>query len=311
LPSLGQLAPARAGDPQPQPNEEQDMSTIESTRESIVAEVRDHYGRIAQGELTGCGCGCGASGTEAQVSGGIGYEAAELASLPDGADLGLGCGAPIGHLRLLAGETVADLGSGAGIDAFLAAQRVGPTGRVIGVDMTPAMLERARAAAARHGYGQVEFRAGRLEALPIADGSVDAVTSNCVFNLVPDKRAVFLEVARVLKPGGRMVVSDIVLDRPLPEVLAADVLAWAGCVAGAELRGRYFQELGAAGLGEVEILRDVDYAANLAEIAPREAELLLGRVGLQFSDIAGIVRSVTYRARKLAAPCCGSGCCGS
>lgn len=284
------------------------MSTSQSSAESIVEQVRDRYGRIAEGELSGCGCG--PAGAEAQISCQVGYGADELAGLPADANLGLGCGAPIGHLELVAGETVADLGSGAGIDAFLAAQRVGPRGRVIGVDMTPAMLERARAAAARHGYAQVEFREGRLEALPIADASVDAVTSNCVFNLVPDKPAVFREVARVLKPGGRLVVSDIVLERPLPGPLANDLLAWVGCVAGAELRGRYFDELAAAGLGEVEILRDVDYAATLAAAAPEEAASLLGRAGLTLADVVGTVRSVTYRARKpAAAACCGPSCC--
>jgi SAM-dependent methyltransferase len=177
--------------------------------------------------------------------------------------------------------------------------------------MTPEMLAKARAVAARNGYTNVEFRQGRLEALPIDDASVDAITSNCVINLVPDKSAVFREVARVLKPGGRLVVSDILLDGELPDALARDVLAWTGCVSGAERRQTYFERLEAAGLGEVEILRDVDYATSLAKAAPEEAEALLSRLGLTVEDIRGVVRSVTYRARRSAdrAACCGSECC--
>jgi len=274
------------------------MSENPTKATAVVEEVKARYGRIATGSLGGCGCGCGPAGGEATVSRALGYAPEELAALPAEADLGLGCGAPIGHLRLVPGETVLDLGSGAGIDAFLAARAVGPEGRVIGVDMTPEMLERARAAARREGFPQVEFRAGRLEALPVEDASVDAVTSNCVINLVPDKPAVFREIARVLKPGGRMVVSDIVLDRPLPAPLAQDLLAWVGCVAGAELRESYFGHLAAAGLGEVEILRDVDYAAAMAAAAPQEAAALFGRFGLTEADLAGAVRSVTYRAHR-------------
>jgi SAM-dependent methyltransferase len=267
-----------------------------SISHSIVDEVRDRYGRIATGETSGCGCACG--GAETAISQSIGYSAAELSALPDEANLGLGCGAPIGFLHLAPGETVVDLGSGAGIDSFLAARAVGPTGRVIGVDMTPEMVERARAAAARLDYSNVEFRRGRLEALPVEDASVDAVTSNCVINLVPDKAVVFHEIARVLRPGGRMVVSDIVLERTLPEALTKDVLAWVGCVAGAELRATYFGHLEAAGLTEIEVLRDVDFAASLVKASPAEADALLGRLGLTIGDIRGIVHSITYRATK-------------
>jgi len=272
-------------------------TTIPTAPEALVEQVRNRYGKIASGEISGCGCSCGGAG-EAAVAAEIGYSAADLAALPGEANLGLGCGAPLAHLRLAPGETVLDLGSGAGIDAFLAARAVGPAGRVVGVDMTPEMLSRARVAAERHGFANVEFREGRLEALPVADASIDAVTSNCVINLVPDKSAVFREVARVLKPGGRLVVSDIVLERPLPEALAADLLAWVGCVAGAELRADYFGRLEAAGLAGVEVLTDVDYAVSLAQAAPEEAAALLGRAGLTVADIAGSVRSITYRAVK-------------
>ncbi len=229
----------------------------------------------------------------------IGYADEEIAGAAD-ANLGLGCGAPLGFLALQPGETVLDLGSGPGLDAFLAARLVTGTGRVIGVDMTPAMLERARVSAVRHGLSQVEFREGRLEQLPVVDASVDAVTSNCVINLVPDKAAVFAEIARVLKPGGRLVVSDIVLDGALPEAVAADVYAYVGCISGAALRDVYFAQLRAAGLAGVEILKDVDYLAVVRETAPAETDDLLGRNGVAWTDVEGRVRSITYRARKAA-----------
>jgi SAM-dependent methyltransferase len=268
--------------------------------ESLVAEVRDRYAKIATGEVAGCGCSCGVA-PEEELGRAIGYAPGDLAAIPEEANLGLGCGAPIPHLALRPGETVLDLGSGAGIDAFLAARAMAGTGRVIGVDMTPEMVERATAAAARAGLGQVEFRLGRLEALPVETGTVDAVTSNCVINLVPDKSAVFREVARVLKPGGRMVVSDILLDGELPAELAGDILAYVGCVAGAERRETYFARLTAAGLGEVEVLRDADYFGALVDAAPDEVDEILGRVGLPREAVAGVVRSITYRARKRSA----------
>jgi len=197
------------------------------------------------------------------------------------------------------GETVLDLGSGGGIDAFLAARRVGTRGRVLGVDMTPEMIARARAAAERAGLANVEFRHGRLEALPVEDASVDAVTSNCVINLVPDKLAVFREVARVLRPGGRLVVSDIVLDAPLPAAVRESVLAYVGCVAGAMLRDEYFGLLAAAGLVGVTVLKDVDYLApnggwSFAPETLREFDA----EGVRLDDLKGKVRSVTYRAVK-------------
>ena len=270
--------------------------------ESVVEQVRERYGKIAEGTTGGC-CGpspaatsCCGSAPSASVK--LGYKAKELAVVPDGADLGLGCGAPVQHLALKPGETVLDLGSGGGIDVFLAAKEVGPTGRVIGVDMTPAMLERARANAAKGGYTNVEFREGRLERLPVEDASVDAVTSNCVINLVPDKGAVFAEIARVLKPGGRMVVSDVVLDGRLPTAIENDVLAYVGCIAGAALRETYFGQLRAAGLGEVEILKDVDSLVQWAAAAPEEAQAIVDRTGVSPAEVAGKVRSVTYRARK-------------
>lgn len=289
------------------------VETEKSAGEAIVDEVRDRYGRIAKGKALsvfeqpgGCcspapkaapatfSC-CGGSES---VSVKVGYDSQALAAVPEGADLGLGCGAPVEKLELRAGETALDLGSGAGIDVFLAARAVGPRGRVIGVDMTPEMLERARANAAKGGYANVEFREGRLERLPVEDASVDAVTSNCVINLVPDKTAVFREIARVLRPGGRLVISDIVLDGPLPESIEKDVYAYVGCIAGAAQRGDYFARLAAAGLGEVEILKDFDSLDVWMQAAPEEAQALLDRTGIRREDVAGKVRSITFRARR-------------
>jgi SAM-dependent methyltransferase len=268
--------------------------------EPIVAKVRERYALIAEGKVSGC-CStvtpCCGDAAES-VARGVGYDEAELAALPDGANMGLGCGAPVDLLDLRPGEAVLDLGSGGGIDAFIAARRVGSRGRVIGVDMTPEMVGKARAGAARAGLANVEFREGRLEALPVGSSSVDAVTSNCVINLVPDKAAVFREVFRVLRPGGRLVISDIVLDGELPERLKKDVLAWVGCVAGAVERTAYFAMLEDAGLGPVEVLKDVDYLGSLAKSAPEEARVVLERSGVEMEQVTGRVHSVTFRAVK-------------
>ena len=233
------------------------------------------------------------------LSTGLGYKVVDLDLLPEGADLGLGCGAPLEHLELQPGETVVDLGSGAGIDALIAAREVGPDGRVIGIDMTPEMLAKATANAAAAGADHVEFREGRLEALPIDDGTIDAITSNCVINLVPDKSKVFAEIHRVLKPGGRLVVSDVMLDGELPEIITSDVMAYVGCVSGAVQREDYLAMLTAAGLGDIEIVKDVDFIATVADSLPKEINTAMEALGLNSDDLEGVVRSVTYRARKM------------
>ncbi len=285
---------------------DRNRETVPDDAEQLVGKVRQRYGRIAEGQEAGCcgpapkdaGGGCGTVDAAGVVAGRIGYSAEQLAEIPEGANLGLGCGAPVGLLELAPGETVLDLGSGGGLDAFLAAKQVGADGRVIGVDMTEEMIERARGNAARAGLGQIEFRLGRLEALPVEDGSVDAVTSNCVINLVPDKAAVFREVARVLRPGGRVVISDIILDGSIPAVLEQDLLAYVGCVSGALQRESYFGHVTRAGLGDVELLRDVDYLATVGELLPVEVLALLERTEHRVEDLRGIVRSVTFRAVK-------------
>ena len=267
----------------------------DTTRGTIVDIVKERYGAIAEGKAFGT-C-CGGAGSE-QLAIGMGYEAADLATLPDEANLGLGCGAPIGYLALKSGETVVDLGSGAGIDAFLAARSVGPNGSVIGVDMTPSMLAKARANAERAGFTQVEFREGRLEALPVADSSVDAVTSNCVINLVPDKAVVFREIARILKPGGRFAISDIVLTAPLPEAVVQDVYAYVGCISGAVLREEYLAMLHDAGFDRVSIAKDIDYLAAAGDTLDDPVAETLRKNGLSMADIAGKVRSITFTAVK-------------
>lgn len=263
--------------------------------ENMVDKVRERYGRIAADG--GC-CSSSCAGAPLPPSTMLGYDRAELDLLPGSADLGLGCGAPLAALDLTPGESVLDLGSGPGLDALLAGRRVGPGGHVIGVDMTPEMLQRARAAAEAAGAANVEFRAGRLEELPVDDASIDAVTSNCVINLVPDKAAVFREMARVLRPGGRAVISDIVLDAPLPDAVRADVLAYVGCVAGAMERGPYFDLLRTAGLTHIEVLRDVDFLGMVGEEVPEEIARLLERTGVTLDQVRGRVRAITYRARR-------------
>jgi arsenite methyltransferase len=268
--------------------------------ESIVSKVRERYGAFATAGTSCCGpspaTNCCASAGD--VASSLGYDTVDLELLPDGANLGLGCGAPLEHLDLKDGETVVDLGSGAGIDALIAARKVGSQGSVIGVDMTPEMLVAARCNAQAAGVTQVEFREGRLENLPLDDSSVDAVTSNCVINLVPDKSRVFNEIARVLRPGGRLVVSDIVLEGQLPEAIRSNVLAYVGCVAGAELRQRYFEMLEEAGFGDVEVLKDIDFLDMTEKAFPAQVIEIMEQNGIDRSEIAGIVRSVTYRARK-------------
>ena len=236
--------------------------------------VRNRYAQIAS--TGGCctpttaapggpaGCCSGGDGGEC-----VGYTSDELAGLPTGADLGLGCGNPTALLALLPDETVVDLGSGAGIDCFLAAKRVGPGGRVIGVDMTPEMVERARRNAARGSYPNVEFRLGEIEHLPLADGVADVVISNCVINLVPDKSAVYREAYRVLQPGGRFAVSDLVATRPISEKDRQDPELWAGCSSGAleveEVRRR-LREVGFWPVS-IELRGPAEPAASLSEPA--------------------------------------------
>ncbi len=211
--------------------------------------VRSRYAEIAVGNAGSCG----SAATPHEASCGMGYSEAELASVPEGANLGLGCGNPQALAAMQPGEVVVDLGSGAGFDCFLAAQRVGPSGRVIGVDMTHEMLKKARDNAARVGAENVEFRLGEIEHLPIGDNTADVVISNCVINLVPDKEQVYREAFRVLRSGGRIAISDVVNLAPLPAELATDRALLCGCIAGAATSGQLEHWLTAAGFVEIRI----------------------------------------------------------
>ncbi|MDD5590441.1 MAG: arsenite methyltransferase [Dehalococcoidales bacterium] len=218
--------------------------------------VREGYAKIVKNgsccssPVSSC---CGNTDSVQDISRRIGYTKADLDAVPQGANLGLGCGNPLAIGSLREGGTVVDLGSGAGFDCFLAANVVGKAGHVIGVDMTPEMIEKARENAEKGGYTNVEFRLGEIEHLPIADGTADTIISNCVINLTPDKRTAFEEAFRVLKPGGRLMVSDIVLLKELPDFIKNSVAAYIGCVSGAITKEEYLANIKAAGFGKVDI----------------------------------------------------------
>ncbi len=233
--------------------------------------VREKYGAVAEGVANSCGCCQGPTDPEAVLAQ-LGYTAEQAAAIPEGANLGLGCGNPIAHAGLKPGEVVLDLGSGGGIDCFLAAREVGATGRAIGVDMTPSMIERARAATARHGVANVEFRLGEIEHLPAPDASVDVVISNCVVNLSPEKAQVFREALRVLKPGGRLVVSDLVLTREIGDALRRNVELYVGCVAGASLEAEYMRLIAEAGFTDVQVLERTGYTVGMDTLAEGSPE---------------------------------------
>lgn len=226
-------------------------------QEEIKNKIRKGYGKIAQKGGSCCGpstsC-CGSDNTVTQISKNIGYRQEDLQSVPEGANLGLGCGNPVALASLKAGETVVDLGSGAGFDCFLAANVVGEKGHVIGVDMTPEMLDKARGNARKGGYNHVEFRLGEIENLPVADNTADIIISNCVINLAPDKERVFAEAFRILKPGGRLMVSDLVLLAELPASLKESISAYIGCVGGAIIKDLYLNAIKTAGFQDVKVI---------------------------------------------------------
>jgi len=244
--------------------------------DTLKAAVRERYAGFVKQNTSCCGpkSSCGCSGTLEDPSLRIGYALQDVEAVPEGANLGLGCGNPVALASLKPGETVLDLGSGAGFDAFLASQRVGPEGRVIGVDMTPEMLARARGLAERHGYANVEFRQGDIEQLPVEDACVDAIISNCVINLTTDKARAFREAFRVMKPGGRLMVSDIVLLKPLPDAIRQDLDAYAACVSGALQKDRYLAAIHAAGFKDIAVVGESHYDLgdpDLAEVKAAQA----------------------------------------
>jgi ubiquinone/menaquinone biosynthesis C-methylase UbiE len=229
-------------------------------------EVKEHvkkvYGEIAQNQGS-CGCGCGPSSRDTDIR--IGYSEEDLKNIPEDSTMGLGCGNPVALAGLREGETVLDLGSGGGIDVFLAAKKVGAKGRVIGVDMTEEMVNKSRALATKYGYQNVEFRLGEIENLPIDNESIDIIISNCVINLSPDKEKVFREAHRVLKPDGRLLISDIVTEEELPDEVQKNFAAWAGCVAGALEKRQYLDTIKGAGFKKVDIVSQSTFEVELSK----------------------------------------------
>lgn len=268
----------------------------ERTGDEIRREVQGHYAQVACG-ASGCCTPGGGCGPNPEASLALGYGADDLAAVPEGANLGLGCGNPQAIASLRSGETVLDLGSGGGFDCFLASKQVGPTGRVIGVDMTPEMIAKARANATKVAATNVEFRLGEIERLPVADRSVDVILSNCVVNLSPDKAAVFREAARVLKPGGRLAIADVVATAPVPEAIRNEIALHAGCVAGAATVEELAAMLHAAGLTDVRI-----------QVRPESREFI--RDWFPGTGAENYVASATIEAlRPRTQGCCAPGCC--
>ena len=225
--------------------------------------VREGYSKIARNNGSCCpssaGNCCGTPGMEKEISLEMGYSYEDIEKVPEESNLGLGCGNPVAIASLKEGETVLDLGSGAGFDCFLAAEKIGPDGKVIGVDMTYEMLEKARDNAVKGNFSNVEFRLGEIENLPCADNEVDVIISNCVINLSPDKERVFMEAFRVLKPGGRIMVSDIVLTKELPDYIKNDSTAYVGCISGAILKDDYLDLIKRAGFINIKVMDETGY----------------------------------------------------
>jgi arsenite methyltransferase len=259
--------------------------------------VREHYGKVA--ETSGAvGCAPGCCGGQPSSSGALGYSSDELAAAPDGADMGLGCGSPQTIAALKPGEAVLDLGSGGGFDAFLAARQVGASGSVIGVDMTPQMVSKARDNARKIGASNVDFRLGEIERLPVADACVDVIISNCVINLSPSKPACFAEAFRVLRPGGRLAISDVVALAPIPAQFRTSAAALSGCIGGAVDRGELEAMLVEAGFESVRIV-------------PRDESRSFIKDWMPGTGIENLIASATIEATKprAEASCCGPSCC--
>jgi SAM-dependent methyltransferase len=261
----------------------------EGDAERIREQVREGYTRVAH-QASGC-CGAAAA-TNEEAARRIGYSEEQIRSAPEEANLGVGCGNPTALASLEPGEVVLDLGSGGGFDAFLAARAVGPNGRVIGVDMTDAMLERARANARRAGIDNVEFRKGTIEDLPIEGESIDVIISNCVINLSPEKERVFREAFRVLRPGGRLMISDIVLEKALPPGVAESLDAHLGCVGGASVRGEYLETIEQAGFRDVKIMHETCVAGAFGTDHPQVRDGA-EQLGMTVEEAVEILRSVT------------------
>lgn len=267
--------------------------------------VRSGYAAIAKSGYSCCGGGssCCSSDSIESASKQMGYSDQDLEQVPAGANLGLGCGNPVALASLREGKTVLDLGSGAGFDCFLAASRVGKTGKVIGVDMTPEMIEKARENKQKGDFDNVEFRLGEIENLPVADSSVDAVISNCVINLSPEKNRVFEEVYRVLRPRGRIMVSDIVLLKPIPDAIMNSIEMYVSCVAGASLKSDYIDAIQAAGFQDVRVVNETSFGADYIDsmIGTQSAEAIINYLEYPkeyIREIADSIVSVKVTAIK-------------
>jgi ubiquinone/menaquinone biosynthesis C-methylase UbiE len=265
--------------------------------EDIHKLVRKGYGKIAKQSGTGCCCGCGSA---TNVSEQVGYSKADLTSVPEGSDLNLGCGNPVALASLKQGETVVDLGSGGGLDCFIAAGKVGETGKVIGVDMTTEMLERARRNQKKGKYSNVEFRLGEIENLPIADNVADVIISNCVINLSPDKQRVFDEAYRILKPKGRLMISDMVLLKEIPQAILKNVAAYVGCISGAEKKNMYIDHIKRAGFKDVQIVEETTMPIDALITQETAAQILkeLQMTQSEASELFGAAVSIKVSATK-------------
>jgi SAM-dependent methyltransferase len=256
--------------------------------------VRKGYAKIAVQGGSCCGpaspC-CGSVDLAQDISRKIGYSEEELKVAPEGANLGLGCGNPVALASLREGETVLDLGSGAGFDCFLAANRVGEKGKVIGVDMTSEMIEKAKENGRKGSYENVEFKLGEIEKLPVLDNSIDAVISNCVINLSPDKAKVFQEAFRILKPGGRLMISDIVLLKELPASIKESVEAYVGCLSGAMMKDEYMEKIKAAGFQDVQVIDETAFPIELIANDPT-AKGIMDNLGIGLNEARGVASSI-------------------
>jgi ubiquinone/menaquinone biosynthesis C-methylase UbiE len=253
--------------------------------------------KLNENQISSC---CGTDNLTVGISKKIGYSDEEIKTVPEGANLGLGCGNPVAIASLKEGETVMDLGSGAGFDVFLASKKVGKTGKVIGIDMTPEMIEKARENAKKGNYNNVEFRLGEIEKIPVEDNSIDVIISNCVINLSPDKKAVFRETFRILKPGGRIMISDIVLLNELPDFIKNSIDAYVGCVSGAILKDDYLEIIKNSGLKDVKIVDEVKVSLDiwLNDSTIQQAMKDLKITHEKAKEILGNIASIKIRGVK-------------
>jgi arsenite methyltransferase len=269
--------------------------------EEIKKAVRAGYAQVAKESGSCCSSACCGTAKPQEISRKIGYTEEEMQAVPKGSNLGLGCGNPIAMASIKAGETVLDLGSGAGFDCFLAAKNVGPQGKVIGVDMTDEMVEKARDNASKGSYKNVEFRKGEIENLPVDDGTIDLIISNCVINLVPNKDKAFEEAFRVLKAGGRLMVSDIVILKKLPDFVKNSIEAYVGCVSGASTKDRYLNSIKAAGFEDVTVIDESVFPLDCIVSDPTGQAILKSLEGSSeqlIKEVEGSISSIKVSGIK-------------